>query len=116
MIIDNILIPKYIFIIKGKNMERDQILSLLAKHQSELRSRFGVSSMSLFGSVARGESTAVSDIDFLVGFIDTPGLFGFLELKCFLEDLYQRPVDLVTEGALKRPFRKQILQEAIHAL
>lgn len=35
-------------------MERDQILAILANHQSELRTRFGVSSMSLFGSAARG--------------------------------------------------------------
>ena len=72
--------------------------------------------MSLFGSAARGESTLESDLDFLVTFNDAPGIFGFLELKDYLEALFQRPVDLVTEGALKKQFRKQILQEALHAI
>jgi len=97
-------------------MQRDNILKLIVEHQAELQSRFGVASMSLFGSAARGESTLESDLDFLVTFNDVPGIFGFLELKDYLEALFQRPVDLVTEGALKKQFRKQILQEALHAI
>jgi predicted nucleotidyltransferase len=97
-------------------MRRQDILKLLDAHRSEISSRFNVASLSLFGSVARGEAAAESDVDFLVTFANTPGIFGFLELKEYLESLLQCSVDLVTESALKQQFRDQVLQEAVHAL
>ncbi len=97
-------------------MKRQNILKILAEHSSEIESRFGVASLSLFGSVARDEAAAESDVDILVTFVKTPGMFGFLELKEYLEYLLQCPVDLVTRNALKYQFREQILQEAIHAV
>jgi predicted nucleotidyltransferase len=93
-----------------------QILNRLAEHQAELKSRFAISSLSLFGSIARGQATAKSDLDILVEFQETPGLFKFIELKTHLEDLFQCPVDLVTRNALKEPLRDKILQEAIDAI
>ena len=97
-------------------MKQDVILKKLAEHRDELESRFGVESLSLFGSVARNEAAAESDVDILVAFVQTPGLFGFLELKEYLENLLQRPVDLVTRNAIKKQFREQILQEALHVV
>jgi len=97
-------------------MKRQNILKILAEHRSEIESRFGVASLSLFGSVARDEAVAESDVDILVTFVKTSGIFGFLELKEYLEYLLQCPVDLVTKNALKYQFREQILQEAIHAI
>lgn len=97
-------------------MKQDMILKLLNEHQAELKSRFSVASMSLFGSAARDEAGPESDLDFLVSFITTPGIFGFLELKMYLEDLFQCSVDLVTENALKKQLKKHILQEALHAI
>lgn len=96
-------------------MRRDAILKELSKHQTDLTSRFGVASVSLFGSAARNEAESTSDIDILVTFVNTPGIFGFLDLKEYLENLFNCPVDLVTKNALKDPLRRQILQEAIHA-
>ena len=66
--------------------------------------------------MARDEAAAESDVDILVTFVKTPGMFGFLELKEYLEYLLQCPVDLVTKNALKYQFREQVLQEAIHAV
>ncbi len=97
-------------------MKRQNILKILAEHRSEINSRFGVESLSLFGSAARDEVAAESDIDILVTFVKTPGIFGFLELKEYLENLLQCSVDLVTKNALKKQFREQILQEALHAV
>ena len=97
-------------------MKRQHILKILDAHRDEISSRFGVSSLSLFGSVARDEATEVSDVDLLVTFKNTPGIFGFLALKEHLEGLLQCPVDLVTKSALKQQFREQVLQEAVHAL
>ena len=97
-------------------MRRQDILNVLEAHQSEISSRFGVSSLSLFGSVARDEAAEDSDVDILVTFLNTPGIFGFLELKEYLENLLQCSVDLVTRNALKKQFREQIMQEAVNAL
>jgi len=97
-------------------MKRQNILKILAEHRSEIESRFGVESLSLFGSVVRDEAAEESDVDILVTFVHTPGIFGFLELKEYLENLLQCSVDLVTKNALKEQFREQILQEALHAL
>lgn len=97
-------------------MHQAEILQKLAQNQAELKTRFAVSSLSLFGSTARGTTTADSDLDILVEFYETPGLFKFLELKAHLENLFQRPVDLVTKKALKKPLRKRILQETLHAI
>lgn len=97
-------------------MNQAQILKRLAEHQAELKSRFAISSLSLFGSIARGQATAKSDLDILVEFQETPGLLKFIELKTHLEDLFQCPVDLVTKKALKEPLRDKILQEAINAI
>jgi len=97
-------------------MRHQKILKILAENQSEIGSRFGVASLSLFGSVARDEAATESDVDILVTFTQTPGIFGFLELKEYLENLLQCSVDLVTKNALKKQFREQILQEALHAI
>jgi len=96
-------------------MNRDTVLKKLSKHQVELESRFGVKSLSLFGSVARNEAVSASDLDILVSFINTPGIFGFINLKLYLENLFKCSVDLVTNNALKKQLREQILQEAIYA-
>ena len=97
-------------------MSRQNILKILAENRSEIGSRFGVASLSLFGSVARDEAATESDVDIIVTFVQTPGIFGFLELKEYLENLLQCSVDLVTKNALKKQFREQILQEALHAI
>lgn len=97
-------------------MKRRDVLNILATHRSEIESRFGVASLSLFGSAARDEAMAKSDVDILVTFTQTPGLLGFLELKAYLENILQCSVDLVTRNALKKQFRDQILKEAIHAV
>ena len=97
-------------------MRRQDILKILDEHRGEISSRFGVASLSLFGSVARDEAVTESDVDILVVFVKTPGIFGFLELKEYLENLLQCSVDLVTKNALRKQFRKQVFQEAVHAV
>ncbi len=93
---------------------RDQILEALAS-QRPLFERFGVSSVALFGSLARGEATEDSDIDLLVEFSKPIGLLQFVALKRVLGEVLGRPVDLVTRNALRPQLRDQILREAIRA-
>ena len=89
------------------------ISKLLKQHQTELHQR-GVKSLAVFGSVARGEETPSSDIDVLVEFDRPVGLFEFIRLKLFLEDLTSCRVDLVTADAIRPAMRSNILREAIY--
>jgi len=74
-----------------------------------------VKSLAIFGSVARNEATAGSDIDILVEFGQPVGLFEFVRIKARLEKILDRPVDLVTPEALKKQLKEQILKEAVYA-
>jgi predicted nucleotidyltransferase len=92
---------------------REQILQALTDNLKTVHDRFGVDSLSVFGSIARDSLTSESDVDILVRYHETPGIFSFLDLKQYLEEIVGWPVDLVTEGALKKQLRSKILQEAI---
>ena len=93
---------------------RHEILSRLAAEHALLE-RYNVRSLSLFGSVARGEEAQRSDVDLLVEFSGPIGLFQFVRLQRALEALLGRRVDLVTPNALKPQLRDRILKEAIRA-
>jgi len=96
-------------------MRRAAILQCIVRDQKKLEQR-GVKSLSLFGSVARGEEKKTSDVDILVSFSRPVGLFAFMELKNHLEGVLGMPVDLVTKQALHPHLRARILKESIHAL
>ncbi|MFN0087567.1 MAG: nucleotidyltransferase family protein [Blastocatellia bacterium] len=95
-------------------MNKIQILSLLNQHWQEIQSRFTVKRLTLFGSAARDEMREDSDIDVLVEF-DGPATFdGYMDLKFFLENILNRPVDLVTQKGLRKEVRPFVEKEAIH--
>lgn len=75
---------------------------------------FGVRSLAVFGSVARAEATASSDLDFLVEFEGAATFDQYMDLKFWLEDLFETPVDLVIAHTLKPQIRQTVLAEAIH--
>lgn len=93
-------------------IDRDTIFSTLRDAHSELNNR-GVQSLAVFGSVARGTFSEGSDLDVLVEFNRPVGLFEFLRLKFYLEQVLGCRVDLVTPDALRAELREQILEEAI---
>lgn len=95
-------------------MERDDVLERLQLNRTEWEA-LGVASLSVFGSVARGEARPDSDVDILVSFAKPVGLIEFIHLQQYLTDLLGRPVDLATEDALRPTMRPQILEDAIHA-
>ena len=95
-------------------MNRDEILETLRTHRDELRKRFGVKSLAIFGSVARDEAGPDSDVDILVEFEGRATFDRYMGLKFFLEDLLGRRVDLVTRKALKPRLRPYVEQEAIY--
>ena len=95
-----------------KHLNSDDVLKILAQHRQEIQN-FGVRYLGLFGSVACGKATANSDLDFLVEFEGTTTFDSYMDLKFFLEDLFNKPVDLVTKHSLKKEISEQVLQEAI---
>ena len=95
-------------------MIRDAILKILKKNHRDLTT-FHVKALYLFGSVARGEEKANSDIDVLVVF-DGPATFdSYMELKFYLEELFKKRVDLVTETSIRPEIRKNVQEDLIRA-
>jgi hypothetical protein len=94
-------------------MDREEILRILSENRETLRNRFGVRSLALFGSVAHGEARPDSDVDLLVEFERPIGLFEFVRLQLYLEELLGRRVDLVTPDAVRPVMRERILKEAV---
>ncbi len=92
-------------------LDRDDIVSILQGQM--IRSRFGIKSLFLFGSVARNEATQESDLDFIVNFDGMITFDRYMDLKIFLEDLFGKKIDLAIEDTLKPQIRQIILEEAI---
>jgi predicted nucleotidyltransferase len=93
-------------------MRRDEAIRLLTAHQPALE-RFGVRALVLFGSVARNEATAASDVDVLVDFGGSATFAQYMDHKLYLEDLLGTKVDLVTERGLKARVRPHVERDAI---
>jgi hypothetical protein len=95
-------------------VNREQTLALLARHKGEVQRRFGVRSLALFGSRAREQARAGSDIDVLVEFDGPATSARYFGLQFYLEDLLGGPVDLVTNQALRAELRPFVERDAIH--
>lgn len=92
---------------------RSDVLRCLREAMPELRCRFQVQSLSVFGSVARGEAADGSDVDVLVEFDGQVGLFHLARLRRHLAELLRRPVDLGTPASLRPRIRRAALAEAV---
>ena len=92
---------------------KQDILEALRRNKPEMQSRFGVTRLALFGSVARDAATNSSDIDVLVAFDGPATSRRYFGVQFYLEDLLDCPVDLVTEKALRAELRPYIEREQI---
>ncbi len=91
---------------------RQQALDALRAVKSGL-ARFGVTELALFGSFARDEGLADSDVDVLVDFVSTPDFRTYLAVRDALTLAVGRSVDLVMVGAVKPRMRREIDREAV---
>jgi uncharacterized protein len=73
---------------------QNEVLDILARHKAELTDRYGITSLGVFGSVARDEADEASDVD-IVFETDSPNLFRTVRMKQQLEKLLSRHVDVV---------------------
>lgn len=96
-------------------MNRQEVLKILIANRATLR-EMGVETLSLFGSLARDEATDLSDVDLLVEFDRPIGLFQFIRVQQYIQDILGVDnVDLVMPDALHEELRDSILKEAIRA-
>jgi uncharacterized protein len=91
--------------------DSEYFIKILRQHLPELREKYSVSYLGIFGSYIRGEQTKDSDLDVLVQFDKKPGLLKYIELENYLSDLLGIKVDLVMKSALKPNIGKRILNE-----
>ena len=95
-------------------MTRDEVLDVLRAHKATLAQRFGVTELALFGSVVRNQLSKDSDVDILVSFQGRADWRRYFGVQFYLEDLLGRPVDLVTDKALRAELRPYVEREAIN--
>lgn len=94
---------------------RGEYIALIQEHAEDLQKRFGITSLRLFGSVARNEHHEGSDVDIYVTM--PPKFYNHVAAALYLEDLLGCSVDLVQEHRNLRPFfRKQIETDGVTVL
>ena len=91
----------------------DSILTTLKKLKPVIATRYKAKEIGLFGSFARGEQTANSDIDLLVEFEEGADLFDLVGLANYLEEALQQKVDVVPKRALREELRESVLREVV---
>jgi predicted nucleotidyltransferase len=92
----------------------EKLKDTLAEHKQEIKDRFKVEEIGIFGSYVRKEQKKKSDIDVLVSFSETIDLFMFGQLENYLSDILCVKVDLVMKDSLKPRLKERILNEAVY--
>ena len=92
----------------------EKLKATLALHKEELRKKYKVKEIGIFGSYVRQEQNKKSDVDVLVTFDETIDLFSFIELENYLSDILGIKVDLVMKDGIKPRLKERILSEAVY--
>lgn len=98
-----------------KRINLEKIKKILEEHKEELRKRYAVTEIGVFGSYVRGEQKRNSDVDILVEFLSEAKIsfLDFIELEEYISGLLGCKVDLVEKSVLKPRIGKNILNEVI---
>lgn len=91
--------------------DKEHVLSILRTLKPEIRAKYRVRELGVFGSLVRGQQTAQSDVDVLVDFEPDASLFDLAGLALFLEDQLGQRVDVVPRRALRAEIRDAVLRE-----
>ena len=86
-----------------------EYIDLIKAHANDLQTKFGITSLRLFGSVARGEHPEGCDVDIFVTM--PPKFFNYIEAALYLEQLLGCRVDLISDHKQLRPFFKQQIEQ-----
>ncbi len=97
-------------------LNKTEILTFLHENMESYRSMFGIDSVAVFGSFARGEQSEVSDIDILIRM--APGTENMFEKRLAFRELlaerFSRRIDVCYEQAIRPQFRSLIIKDAIY--
>ena len=91
-----------------------QILKILESQKKELKKKYPISEMGLFGSYARGDYNQHSDIDILVDFDDRIDGFDYIKIAHHLEDAFKQKIDLVSRKGIKAGYISYVESNLIH--
>lgn len=94
---------------------QNRITKKLKNHLPEIKSRFKVKEIWVFGSQIKEKAKKGSDLDILVEFEEGGETFdNYMELKFFLEEVFKMRVDLVLKSALREGIKEEILSEVVY--
>jgi len=93
--------------------QAEAVIRILRGHLPDLRQRYSVRYLGMFGSYVRGDQKQQSDLDLLVEFGYPPTLLEFIGLERYLSELVGVKVDLVMKTALKPNIGRHILEEVV---
>ncbi len=95
---------------------KSELIETVKRHNKDIRKRFKVKDIGLFGSYVRDEQKKESDVDVLVEFEKGHKTFNnYMDLKFFLEDIFGLKVDLVIKDAVRTELKEYILTEVVYA-
>jgi uncharacterized protein len=94
-------------------MDKEAVLTKLRELKPSITARYKVREIGLFGSFVRGEQGTSSDIDLLAEFEANADLFDLIGLELYLEEIFQRPVDVVPKQALRVELRETVLDQVV---
>jgi len=95
-------------------MEKEDVLKKLQEIKPELKEKYAVSELGLFGSYSRGDYDQNSDIDILVEYSEVLSLFTIIDIIEYLQKIFNKKVDLVNKKNIKELIKDRILNEAIY--
>ena len=97
----------------SSKMNRNDVLEILRSHKGVLKERFGVKELSLVGSMARDEAGNDSDIDLMVKFVGPATAEYFFGAQSYLEEVFDRGIDLMTEKGLREGLHPYVKGDSI---
>jgi len=92
-------------------MNKEDIVAFLKTHKEEMRQKFGVTKIGLFGSYVRNEAKEDSDIDIAVEMNEEHIFRNFFALEQYLRNHLRKNVDIGTESSIKPIAKKRIMEE-----
>ncbi|MBD3842382.1 MAG: nucleotidyltransferase family protein [Campylobacterales bacterium] len=93
---------------------KTELLIFLREHKNELKDKFGIKNIALFGSFARDEQNEDSDVDIVIVDIEKKDYFNRINAKYFLEEQLKKSVDIGYLDSMRSFLRKRIEKEMIY--
>jgi uncharacterized protein len=92
----------------------DEIKDILNKHREELRQKYSITEMGIFGSYVRGEQKKRSDVDILVEIGKPVSLLTFVGIENYLAKILKTKVDLIPKDSIRPELKERILKEVVY--